>query len=220
MPMQRDRYTRSVRVVRSIDFEPAVDPLLRDKAALEAEKADPRRGRTEYIRSLEADIRSREESDTLLEGTERKNKDGLSDAEMEELRLRDGEVPDPGQIPAVPVDEVTSSCLNVVHREENEMTTATMDKPKAVKKASKPQPKKAARPKSAKKAPKASKKPKKKGGIREQTCVNIFIPVKKKAEAWVKKEQSKGEKISLNRLVNELLAKHLGVKIAPRRAAS
>ena len=159
----------------------------------QAERADPRRLNTTYILALEKEVEAKIATDTLLEPCERNPSPTSPKPAAQEHR-------GVGQVIHKPIDGAIVRCLNGVEgREEMNVTTATLEKPK----------------KTVKKAPKRAKATKaRKSKVREQTCVNIFTPVKVKLDQKCKKLGK-----SRNRIINELVAKFVGVKI-PARAAS
>lgn len=182
---------------------------------VQAERNDPRRLNTPYIKALEKDVEHRLATDTLLEQCERNPAPtplalaSPSPRAQEHRGLRD--------VLHKTIDNATGRCLNGVSVPEEEcaMSTEVIDKP-ATKAAKKRAVKK---PTKAKALKKTTRKAKGKKTFREQTCVNIYIPAKKKLEARVKSLKAKGVKTSSNKIINELVCKLVGVKL-PTKAAS
>jgi len=209
------------------------------------EKLDERRGNTDHVRELEAEIAKREANGTLIEaGNEHdvllkltadrgtsahvENRDepldivrqpsyhlGVDDV-REENDVKDDE--SGAAAPEVAAEPKAETAKAVVA--EARKVTKKARKPKAKNKAKKAATKKVKKPVSKKKASAKAKKIAKKAWakkskVREQTCVNIFTPVKIKLDAHCKKIGK-----SRNRIINELCAKLVGVKIPARRAAS
>ena len=239
--MSPDRPIKPVRAYLPSDHGQPVDRRASRTAFFQREKVDARRGETDHVRRLAAEIQRRRVDGTLYQG---------SDSDL----AQDPSLGD--ENPRTLLDIVRKSddlCVVAGHREEKRVKTEDeaaavtepkteteaptakapakrARKPKAKVVKSKPKNKKAAKAKKVKKpvknkkaATKTGKKSKKKA-LKEQTCINLPIALKAKLDAMIeklnKKLEAKGaRKTSRNKILNELAAKFVGWK-NPKKIAS